>query len=227
MVVEQAFWRQVLSAQEQVSLHSQDGDTWGVLARAYQQVAFDSKQFIRQDEVGQALYLRSVQAYEKATSLSPKVAKWHAGFAELLWHRLWPPLPDESDPVLVHALQELRTALDLDPSNAQAQALLEEIASIAPQAVVQVDGSYRMLLLTATLRPPTLTAMTTTSPGSPTAPPGQILTPPSRAQARPSPTTPPRASSRGPGCLAGPSAVLALLVLPVVLAARSARTTRP
>ena len=76
-------WQTVVTGRESVAEHPNDGEAWGMLAKAYKEVFQMSKGY-REDAGGQELYKLSVEAYEKCLSLKPDDAQWHAGFADLL-----------------------------------------------------------------------------------------------------------------------------------------------
>jgi hypothetical protein len=164
-------WQVVLDARAAVEAHPDDGDAWGALARAYKTAAImdTGKRFLRDDPGGQELYQSSVEAYEKATSLLPNVARWHAGYAELLIYKYdsTPELWDnwQNDPYLIDLAKELHTAIQLDPNNQQAQQLLEEASLDAPYAISPVESGYDFLILTPTeTAEPSETAEATDTP---------------------------------------------------------------
>jgi len=149
-------WQAVLDARQAVAARPEDGNAWGVLAQAYKEVALDYRGGVRDDSGGQELYDLSVQAYEKALALAPQTSKWHSGYAELLFGKFywenynWVDHAATDYSLMVRIAQELHTALALDPSNEQAQQLLEEISMDVPEAVSRSDSRYTFLILTAT-----------------------------------------------------------------------------
>lgn len=165
-IIEPGYWLAVIDAQRVLDENPADGEAWGVLARALKRVSLEYKGWVREDEAGQDLYERSVAAYKKAVSLTPDVAKWHAGFAELLWHKLtfW-YLPDYGAPEMVEVLEQIQLALAIEPQNEQAWNILEEVSFSAPLAVSIDETDVDYLLLTATVQPsPTPTLENTATP---------------------------------------------------------------
>jgi tetratricopeptide (TPR) repeat protein len=149
-------WQAVLDARQAVAAQPGDGNAWGALAQSYKEVALDHRGGVRQDSGGQELYDLSIQAYEQALALAPQTSKWHSGYAELLFGKFYWENYDWVDhaatdySLMVRIAQELRTALALDPSNEEAQQLLEEISMDVPEAVSRSDSRYTFLILTAT-----------------------------------------------------------------------------
>lgn len=191
-------WQAVLDAKELVENYPQNGDAWGSLGRAYKLTILENKGWLRDDESGLETYKLSRDAYEKAISLAPNVAKWHAGYAELLWGKaaFSGPLDHE---LLMVIVQELKTALELDPNNQQAKDILNEIYFFIQGALAENDNGYDYLMLTTTFTPiPTSTlspspsaSPTSTTPATPT----QIITPtetlsPTREVAKETPVPP-------------------------------------
>jgi hypothetical protein len=181
-------WQTVLDARQAVEKEPKNGDRWGALARAYKGVII--QKFLRDDPGGLELYRLSVEAYEKATSLAPKVARWHAGYAELLWYHYYPMVfytnPNEQVD-LIKIVQELRTALTLEPGNTQAADILGGICGAIPEAVTCQDSEYTYSILTATVYytpQPTLTP--TGTPVTPATPiPSATVEPASSATLTP------------------------------------------
>lgn len=149
-------WQAVLDARQAVAARSGDGNAWGALAQSYKEVALDYRGGVRDDSGGQELYDLSVQAYEKALALAPQTSKWHSGYAELLFGKFywenynWVDHTATDYSLMVQIAQELHTALALDPSDEQAQQLLEEISIDVPEAVSRSGSRYTFLILTAT-----------------------------------------------------------------------------
>jgi hypothetical protein len=172
------YWQDVLIARAQVEEHPDSGDAWGNLARAYKLTLIMGKGWIRSDYGGYELYDLAVEAYENATSLSPNVARWHAGYGELLWHRAsfndWGNVKPEN---WVKMVQELRTALEIDPQNEQAQDVLSQIAYWSDWAVVEYDGEFDYPILTRTPTTPPTRTPTPTVTNTPT-----LTTPPTSTQ---------------------------------------------
>ena len=161
-------WKKVLTEHDNISHNPDDGEAWGRLAKIYKEITL-LRRALRQDAGGQELYHLSIQAYEKAVTLLPEDALWHAGFAELLYlHYYWDIRfvnpGDNAD--MLHALEELNRSIELDPNNVKARSLLDDISYALPEAVSKDNDRYLLLWLTATPTPaqviptetPTLTA---------------------------------------------------------------------
>lgn len=145
-------WRNVLLEQERVKANPQDGEAWGRLGKLYKEIT-RLRRAMRADDGGQALYLESIAAYEKAVTLKPDDALWHFGFADLLWyhfywHVYWEANRDLSE--LERAANHLQRSLALDPGNERALALVDEIAYEIPGAVERRGDQVVFLILTAT-----------------------------------------------------------------------------
>jgi hypothetical protein len=163
-IIEPQIWQEVLYGLRKVDEDPNDGTAWGTLARAYKKVILDHKGYLREDEDGKRLFHLCVEAYEKATALSPVEPRWHAGYAELLWHSLY-PFPKAWDPVLLQILKEIEVVLKIDPQNHQALILLEEMVYVVPDAVEMLDSGYDLKALTATVSPSqTLTLIPSDTP---------------------------------------------------------------
>jgi hypothetical protein len=163
-IIEPGYWLAVIGAQGIVDNQPEDGDAWGALARAIKRVTLEYKGWLRDDDAGKALYQASVRAYENAVSLKPEVAKWHAGYAELLWHKIW-LWPDYGAPEMITILEQIQAALEIEPQNEQAWQILNDIRNSAPLAVSFNETGVDYLLMTATVQPsPTATLESTASP---------------------------------------------------------------
>ena len=106
-------WKKVLTERDNVSRNPDDGEAWGRLGKIYKEITL-LRRALRQDAGGQELYHLSIQAYEKAVTLLPEDALWHAGFAELLYlHYYWDIRfvnpGDNAD--MLHALEELNRSI--------------------------------------------------------------------------------------------------------------------
>ena len=159
-VIAPSLWQTVLQEKENVEKNPNDGEAWGRLAKAYKESARMSKGYLRGDPGGQELYALSKEAYEKCLALLPDDSLWHTGYADLLWAKYayevyWSGAEDSAN-LLPTLLTELQTALELDPNNERAKDLLEEISWTVPDVVlVNEDGTFTLLGLTATPVPPT------------------------------------------------------------------------
>jgi hypothetical protein len=191
-VVLPTYWRDILSGRAAVSANGKDGQAWGQLARACKLAILIGRGW-RSDVAGQQLYTEAVSAYEQAVALQPKQARWHAGYAELLWQTYVYSSP--SDPAqIVRAAQELKTALALEPGNQQAKTLLDQISVSYPEFIQPAASGYTFLLLTTTpTAQPTDAPTQDLSPTAPTATQVMLteapvaLTPTPRAKSAPLP----------------------------------------
>ena len=165
-VVQVPIWQEVLAARDGVKRAPTDGDAWGRLGRACKFAVIGNKGFVRTDKGGQQLFEESIQAYQKAVQLAPKTARWHAGYAELLWHASTYDGVHNNYPAIEQIVRELNTALKLAPGNQQALEILDEISGAAPEAVKHTASTYDLLILTATLP---YSCPTPTFPDTPTA----------------------------------------------------------
>ncbi len=227
-IIEPGFWFAVLDAQQAVEADPDDGDAWGVLARAYKRVLLGPRNWMREDEAAEGLFQVSAAAYVRAIELLPDVAKWHAGYAELLWLNIWLS-GDYANPELTLIAQQLGEALKLEPENEQAWEVLTEMSYFVPLAVEADDSTYDLLILTATVQP------------SPTPPPTATETPPVIPTRRPTATEPVPVSAvedrdvapeddgsgSGSGCLGGTAAMLVGPLLIAGIVRTAARQSLP
>lgn len=152
-------WKNVQTEQENVSNNPNDGEAWGRLGKLYKEITFLRRDF-RGDAGGLELYELSVQAYEKAVTLLPRDALWHAGYADLLaFHALYAAYEGQNATAeAVRALQEIQFALALNPDGAKVAEIAEEIffnfSNYPFEGAVQRSGDgYDLLWLTATPTP--------------------------------------------------------------------------
>ncbi|HLC34107.1 MAG TPA: hypothetical protein VJJ70_03795 [Anaerolineales bacterium] len=213
-------WQGVVKAEADVIPRAEDGAAWGALARAAKIALCSEKGYWpRQDAGGRHLAERSLAAYEKATALAPDDARWHAGYAELLAKLLTGR--DADDPMLGRAVVQLNAALELEPTNAQALQVVEDLRGRASIALEYSAAGARVVMTTST---PTV--------GVPAAGASQTIAP-SRAATREAATFGPtaatttpesaQASGRGGGCL-GSAAAIALAAPLLVVISRSRRS---
>jgi hypothetical protein len=231
-IIEPGYWLAVIGAQGIVDNQPDDGDAWGALARAIKRVTLEYKGWLREDDAGKALYEASVNAYENAVALKPEVAKWHAGYAELLWHKIW-LWPDYGAPEMITILEQLRAALEIEPQNEQAWQILNDMRNSAPLAVSFKESQVDFLLLTATVQPsPTSTPEVTSSPTStPTLTPAPSETPEQiepTQQEEEAPPTPEVEERRFPlNCLGGMAMLAGLpLIMSTILKSRMGRSLK-
>ncbi len=172
VMVETPAWYEVRFASSNLEDSPEDGDAWGALARAYKKIALGPKGWTRDDDAGQKIFSLSREAYETALEYSPEVARWYAGYAELIWHSMFGelyPEPDLGSPSLMRTLELLDRALVLDPGNEQAITILQEMSYSFPEHIVTVDSGFDLILLTSTVEPSSVPMMTLTPIPPPTA----------------------------------------------------------
>lgn len=207
-IVKPAIWKQVHIEKANLSTNPRDGEAWGRLGRAYKRSFTYPKPYCRDDGVSEELYALSKKAYEKAVSLKPEDALWHAGFAELLaFSGQWdcPDIPSDR----LRALQEIHTALQLAPNDPKVQEFADRISWLIPEGMVEVEKGYDFPWLTQTPLPPTETTVPI-SPGPASATPESAPTTPTVLPSTPAGANPPKAAS--PVCGAA-------LLIPLLMAA--------
>ena len=181
-------WERLLAEQDNLASNPADGESWGRLGKVSKELAFSSRgkgfraggEF---DPGAARLYQQSLQAYDKAVTLLPKDALWHAGYADLLAYHAYFERFNGTDTTeeALHALREIRTALDLAPNDPKVQEIAELISWSFPDGMKLNDKTYDYLWLTATPSPvpptpelvelvPSETATPIPEPATPTAP---------------------------------------------------------
>jgi hypothetical protein len=151
-------WQTVVTAQENVAKHPDDGEVWGMLAKAYKGALQMNKGY-REDAGGQELYRLSTEAYEKCLSLKPEDAQWHAGFADLLADRAyWEMWTNGVTPETIRALNEIHTALELAPNDPIVREIAQNISNMFRDGMSQNGDifDFPWLTQTPTSLPPTL-----------------------------------------------------------------------
>lgn len=200
VLVAPSLWESVLRETDTVTKDPSDGEAWGRLAKAYKEIARQSKGWLRDDPAGREIFVLSRNAYEKCLAFLPNDPLWHYGYADLLWPHYYFDIhgsrKDDTEGILLTVLTELQTALALDPKNQQAKDLLQEIAWAIPEAV-QVNGDdYVLLGLTATPIMPTPYGGDATQTPPPT--PEPVST--AQALATPTESAPPQPTAKNPLC---------------------------
>ena len=167
-------WQKVLDEQANLQKNPNDGEAWGRLGKVYKEIQFYRRGF-RLDAGGTELYQLAIEAYEKAVTLKPDDALWHAGFADLLAvHAYYENFNStEAMPDKLRAMQEINRALELAPNDPKVKEIAETIYYLFIDSVEQKDNGYVFLWLTATPIPasPTLTFAEPTSTPPATTPP--------------------------------------------------------
>jgi len=163
-------WNIVLTEQGNVQRNPQDGEAWGRLGRAYKTVS-RLRRGLRDDLGGLELFELGIEAYEKAVTILPKDALWHAGFAELLFDGYyWQEYSSSEKPGLLRALQELDRAYELKPGDPFIRDLVEEVSLALPEGLALEGDVPTFLWLTATptIPPSPLPSVTSTPTLAPT-----------------------------------------------------------
>jgi len=168
-ILQPGVWDESVVAQAAVASQPNSSEAWGALARAYKHAVIGYKGYLRDDDGGKKLFDLAIQAYQKAIAISPDVAKWHAGYAELLWPAAFNYSGIDNNYV-TQTLQELQRALQIDPANQQARALADEIGNF-PGVISTQGTSYDFLALTATLTPQVIDTYTPEDTQTPKATP--------------------------------------------------------
>jgi hypothetical protein len=159
-------WQKVLNERANIENNPDDGEAWGRLGKLYKEIFFFRRGF-RHDDGGTQLYQLSIEAYEKAVTLLPDDALWHAGFADLLAvHAYYASQEGENATAeMVRSMQEIDRALELSPNDLKVNEIAEEIYFFFPDAVQLLESGYDFLWLTATpiAQAPTLVSVSPTS----------------------------------------------------------------
>jgi hypothetical protein len=228
-VVMPSTWQSLLTEQKNVAQNPGDGEAWGRVGKLAKEmtIASNGKGFRSAgvlDPGGEQLYQLSLQAYDKAVTLLPKDALWHAGYADLLGYHAYVDAFNGRDTTeeAIRSLREIQVALDLAPADPKVQEIADMLAHFFPDGM-QLDGSaYVFPWLTATPPPsiamlpaPTQVAANLATSTTPTAAPAST--------AQPSLTQPPTQvpASKGTSPLCGSA-----LVFPVLLAGLAVMSNR-
>lgn len=200
-LLQPAAWNAVLTEQSNVGRNPQDGEAWGRLGKAYKTVS-RLRRGLRDDPGGLELFELGIGAYEKAVTILPRDALWHAGFAELLFDGYyWQEYSSPEKPGMLRALQELARAYELKPNDAFIRELIDDMRFALPGALILEGETPVFLWLTATPTvPPSPTPTITVTPTSePTSiPPSLTPAPSSTAIPTPSPSPLPPADTAVP-----------------------------
>lgn len=192
-------WQNVLLARENTAQYPNDGETWGMLAKAYKQVFLMSKAY-RDDAGGQELYKSSVEAYERCLSLKPDDAQWHAGFADLLASRSYWDSWMGTTPETFRSLNEIHTALQLAPDDPVVREIALNITYMIPGGITQNENDFDF---------PWLTQTPTALPSTPTV----DATATSIIPATDTPQSSPTPTPERPNPICGAAALIPLTVL--------------
>ena len=151
-----AAWQRLLTEQKNVTANPLDGEAWGRLGKLCKEMAFSSRgkgfRVGSMDPGAAELYDRSLQAYERAVTLLPKDAQWHAGYADALAYHAYFKAFEGADTTeeALHSMREIQTALALSPHDPKVQEIAQRIASSFPDAIQHAGDAYVFSWLTAT-----------------------------------------------------------------------------
>jgi len=194
-------WQKVLKEKDNLEKNPNDGESWGRLGKLYKEMFLFRRGF-RHDAGGQQLYQMGIEAYEKAVTLLPDDALWHAGFSDLLGVHAYYASQEGEDATaeMLRSMQEIHLALDLSPDDPKVKEIAETIYYLFPDAIKQYERGYDFLWLTATpdapTSTPTLAEPTFTPPA--TIPPLSTVTAVPAKEAEPTPA--PAPSTGNPLC---------------------------
>ena len=160
-------WQNILKARQTADQNPTDSEAWGQLAKSYKNIFLMSRGY-RSDPGGDELYKLSIQAYQKCLELNPKDAQWHAGFADLLASRNEYTGAINPNADIYQALDEIRAALALAPTDPKVLEIAQKISFIFPDGIRQNGSSYDFPWLTQTPTPvpPTPTIVPVLDPAS-------------------------------------------------------------
>jgi tetratricopeptide (TPR) repeat protein len=144
-------WQNVLKERAVLDANPNDGEAWGRLGKLYKEMFFFRRGF-RQDAGGQDVYRMSLEAYEKAVTLLPEDALWHAGYADLLAVHSYYAIQEGQDArsEMLRSMQEIQLAQELSPNEPKVREIAEKIYFLFPDAIEQLESGYDYLWLTAT-----------------------------------------------------------------------------
>jgi hypothetical protein len=154
-------WQEVLKYQAITASSPNDGENWGLLARAYKQLVFSPRRGfgLHGDTLPEfptrELYRLSRQAYTKALALKPEDPLWHAGYADLLaQYAYWGHWSMNTIPEAQEAMRQIKTALALAPDNLQVQEIAQSVYFNLEDGMVQTgENTYDYPWLTASPTP--------------------------------------------------------------------------
>jgi len=153
-----SIWQQILLEQYQIKNHPDDSEAWGRLGKLYKSLVMSShggrgfRDYVLEEDPGvQELFDLGAAAYEKAVTLAPDDALWHAGYAELLgfyaYHAKYEGI--DTVPITIKALEEIKRAIELDPENETIQDIEYTLEFYFPQGIVSENGEYDYPWLTS------------------------------------------------------------------------------
>jgi len=196
-IINPAVWQNVLTEQSNIQKNPNDGEAWGRLGKLYKEMFLFRRDF-RRDEGGKQLYQLSVDAYEKALTLLPDDALWHAGFADLLAVHAYYGSGEGQDVTaeILHSMQEIQRALELKPNDPKVKEIAQTIYYLSPPDAIQLyESGYDFLWLTATPESSTPTVMPIEASSTPESIPASATGTSAPAPAPTSTSVPPTAKN--------------------------------
>lgn len=175
-LVAPSVWEKVLKYQSITAASPNDGESWGILGKAYKQLVFSPKYGFglhgddQPDVPTRELYKLSKQAYQKALEFKPNDPLWHAGYADLLAnYAYWGHWRMNTTPEAQEAMRQIQKALELAPNDSTVQEMAQNIYFLLQDGMEQKsDNTYDYLWLTASPMPPTPTVALSTPTVRPT-----------------------------------------------------------
>ncbi len=150
-------WQNILKERDNVTKNPNDSEAWGRLGKSYKEIFLMGRGY-RTDAGGEQLYQLSIEAYEKCLALKPSDAQWHAGFADLLANRsYWDSWFSDPTADVYRALEEIKTALQLAPTDPKVLEVADNIHFMFPDGMTQTESGYDFPWLTQTPTPLPLT----------------------------------------------------------------------
>ncbi|MGA2489130.1 MAG: hypothetical protein ABSF99_02930 [Anaerolineales bacterium] len=158
-IVQPHLWQAVMQRRAQVIDSPDDAIGWLALARSYADAGQEKHGMFPNGQLCQAF----IQAFERALTLNPNDASLHAEFAQDM---LMANLGGWNDYYKAISLNELATALTLDPTNAKAMSAFVTMNQMFPGTILPTPGPFPIYMTsTPTLTP---TAIPTSYLPSPT-----------------------------------------------------------
>jgi hypothetical protein len=171
-VVSPVLWQKVLQDRADTVTYPNDSEVWGRLGKQLKELVIGSKGRgfrtfgIATDPGALSVFAESRQAYQMAVTLRPDDPLWHAGYADLLgYYAYWAAMEGlDTRQEAVQAINEIKLALDLAPSDATVTVIASAISYEFPEGMTWNGASFDYPWLTATPLPPTPTQATSATP---------------------------------------------------------------
>jgi hypothetical protein len=177
-IIRPHLWQTIVEGRSQVIASPDDASAWLTLARAYAAAGREKHGMFINDQVIQVF----IQAFEHTLTLNPNNATLHAEFAS----DMFSTDIQGNDYYRSILLNELATALGLDPKNADALSSIDTINRSYPGTILPTPGPFPMYITaTPSLTP---TAISTSYLPSPTPISTSTLIPSSTSTLSPSST---------------------------------------